>query len=193
VGDPLASIAGINAEKFVLRAAPASPASPLSPVESTLLASPVFPAPATTSVLSAAPANPSKTRHHFEGNRVLLAEDIEVNREIVIALLEDTHIDVECAENGSEALALFAADPRRYDIILMDVQMPEMDGYEATRRIRALDVPEAKTVPIIALTANVFSEDRAAALASGMNGHLGKPLSQQDMLATLSSFLSARP
>jgi PAS domain S-box-containing protein len=128
----------------------------------------------------------------FQGYRLLLVEDVEVNREIVSALLEDTQIDVDCAEDGAQAVEMFVRDPQRYQIIFMDVQMPVMDGYEATRRIRALDVPEAKTIPIIALTANVFREDIEKALAVGMNSHLGKPLDHKEMLATLSTYLLKR-
>jgi CheY-like chemotaxis protein len=126
----------------------------------------------------------------FRGYHLLLAEDVEVNREIVSALLENTLIDIDWAENGLQAFEMFAHDPKRYDIIFMDVQMPVMDGYEATRRIRELDVPEACTIPIIALTANVFKEDIEKALDSGMNGHLGKPLDEKEMLMVMSGYLS---
>jgi PAS domain S-box-containing protein len=130
-------------------------------------------------------------RHdRFPGSHLLVAEDIEVNREIVSALLESTLIDIDWAENGLQAVETFAEDPGRYDLIFMDVQMPVMDGYEATHRIRALDVPEAATVPIIALTASVFREDIEKALETGMNGHLGKPLDQEEMLATMRRYLS---
>ncbi|MDR3136290.1 MAG: response regulator [Coriobacteriales bacterium] len=125
----------------------------------------------------------------FPGRSLLLVEDVAINREIVLALLEPTLIDIDCAENGAEALQMFTADPARYDIILMDVQMPEMDGYEATKRIRALEASQAATVPIIALTANVFKDDIDRALASGMNGHLGKPLDLQAVLDTLKRHL----
>ncbi|MDR2295385.1 MAG: response regulator, partial [Clostridiales Family XIII bacterium] len=118
----------------------------------------------------------------YEGRCILLAEDAEINREIVLALLEPTRLRIECAENGVEAVRLFAENPERYDLIFMDVQMPEMDGYEATRRIRALDAPRAATVPIIAMTANVFREDVERCLEAGMNGHLGKPLDIDEVL-----------
>jgi PAS domain S-box-containing protein len=128
----------------------------------------------------------------LEGRRLLLVEDVEVNREIVSALLESTRIGIDFAEDGQQALDMFVADPKRYDIIFMDVQMPVMDGYDATRRIRELDAPESRTIPIIALTANVFREDIDRALGAGMNGHLGKPLDCQEMLVVLGTYLADR-
>ena len=126
----------------------------------------------------------------FNGRRLLLAEDVEINREIVLSLLEPTGLKIDCAENGMEALKLFGADPARYDLILMDLQMPEMDGFEATRRIRALDTPAAKVIPIIAMTANVFKEDIEKCLAAGMNDHVGKPLDMDVLLAKLRKYLT---
>jgi signal transduction histidine kinase/DNA-binding response OmpR family regulator len=128
---------------------------------------------------------------NFEGFRVLLAEDVEINREIVIALLNGTGLQIDCAENGVEALGIFSKSPESYDLILMDVQMPKMDGYEATRGIRALGIPEADNVPIIAMTANVFREDVEKCLAAGMNGHIGKPLDFGEVLSVLRKFLVA--
>lgn len=125
----------------------------------------------------------------FSAYTILLAEDIEINREIVTALLEPTKVTVESAENGIEALEKFKADPGKYDIVFMDIQMPEMDGYEATRRIRALGVPEAQTVPIIAMSANVFREDIEQGLAAGMNGHIGKPIDIATVLDTMRAYL----
>jgi signal transduction histidine kinase/CheY-like chemotaxis protein len=125
----------------------------------------------------------------FAGRRILLAEDIEVNREIVLALMEPTGIEMDCAFNGAEAVCLFEQDPRRYDLILMDMQMPEMDGCDATRRIRSLDVPWAQEVPIIALTANVFKDDINKCLEAGMNDHLGKPLNQDKIITALRAYL----
>jgi len=119
---------------------------------------------------------------NYDGRCVLLAEDVEINREIVIALLEPTKLEIDCANNGVEAVNMFSMDPDKYDIIFMDVQMPEMDGYEATRIIRALDVPKARTIPIIAMTANVFREDVEKCIESGMNDHIGKPLDYDELL-----------
>jgi CheY-like chemotaxis protein len=126
----------------------------------------------------------------FSGCRVLLAEDMEINREILIALLAPTRLEIECAENGAEALRMFGEAPGRYRMIFMDVHMPEMDGYEATRRIRALGSDEAKAVPIIAMTANVFREDVERCLAAGMNGHLGKPVERAHIIAALKKYLA---
>jgi PAS domain S-box-containing protein len=126
---------------------------------------------------------------NFAGRRLLLAEDVEINREIVLALLEPTALNIDCAENGEEALRMFSAAPEAYDMIFMDVQMPVLDGYEATRRIRALPVPRARSVPIVAMTANVFREDVEKCLAAGMNDHVGKPLSLEEVLERLRRYL----
>jgi len=126
----------------------------------------------------------------FADRRILLAEDVEINREIVIALLEPTKVGIDCAENGTEAVRMFSEAPDRYDMIFMDVQMPEMDGYEATRRIRALNVPKALTIPIVAMTANVFREDIERCLEAGMNSHVGKPLDFNEILEKLNEYLS---
>jgi len=128
--------------------------------------------------------------HDFSRHTILLAEDVEINREIVLALLEPTHLNIECAENGVQALRMFKATPDRYDMILMDVQMPELDGYGATRALRLLDIPRAKNIPIIAMTANVFREDIENCLAAGMNGHIGKPLDINELLKELRTYLT---
>jgi signal transduction histidine kinase/CheY-like chemotaxis protein len=128
----------------------------------------------------------------FAGYRILLAEDVEINREIVFALLEPYKLEINSAENGLEAVGMFGADPGRYDMIFMDVQMPELDGYEATRRIRAIDHPRAKQIPIIAMTANVFREDIEKCLEAGMNDHIGKPLDTGEILSILRKFLPAK-
>jgi len=125
----------------------------------------------------------------FSGHRILLAEDVEINREIVLALLEPTGLEIECADNGSEAVRMFGAAPDRYEMIFMDVQMPEMDGFQATRAIRALDCPQSKTIPIIAMTASVFREDIKNCLESGMDDHIGKPLDFDEILVYLRRYL----
>ena len=115
----------------------------------------------------------------FSSIHLLLVDDIEINRIIFIALLEDTGLSIDCATNGLEALQIFQANPEQYDIIIMDLQMPVMNGHEATRAIRALDHPRAKTIPIIAMTANAFREDVEKCLESGMNDHLAKPIDEK--------------
>jgi CheY-like chemotaxis protein len=120
----------------------------------------------------------------MEGKRALLVDDIDINRIIVINMLEDTGITIDEAGSGAEAIRLFSEQPENtYDIIYMDIQMPGMNGYEATQAIRALDRRDAKTVPIVALTANAFKEDIDRALSYGMNAHLAKPM---DMEKTMS-------
>jgi signal transduction histidine kinase/DNA-binding response OmpR family regulator len=126
----------------------------------------------------------------FEGYRLLLAEDVQINQEIVIAILEHTKAEIDCADNGAKALTMYNAEPERYDIILMDVQMPEMDGFQATRRIRVFENQKAlPPIPIIAMTANVFREDIEKCLASGMNDHLGKPIDLQELMTKLRRYL----
>jgi len=125
----------------------------------------------------------------YKDKYLLLAEDIDINHEIVTALLEPCNITVDHAENGIEAVQMFIDAPERYDIIFMDIQMPEMDGYEATQRIRASDATTAKSIPIIAMTANVFREDIERCLQAGMDGHLGKPLEIDKVLDTLKKHL----
>ena len=125
----------------------------------------------------------------FEGYTMMLVEDIEINREIVMTLLEDTKIAIVYEENGREAVEAFAKDPDVYDIILMDLQMPVMDGLEATRRIRALGTPKALAVPIVAMTANAFAEDVAACREAGMVDHIGKPVDVDVLMSKLAKYL----
>ena len=125
----------------------------------------------------------------FEDFHILLAEDIEINREIVMTLLEPTKIEIDCAVNGLEAVKLFSASPELYDMIFMDVQMPGMDGLTATQRIRALDITRAKEIPIVAMTANVFREDVQKCLKAGMNDHIGKPISYNNLTDKLRQYL----
>ncbi len=133
----------------------------------------------------------AKSADDFAGLTVLLAEDMEINREIVLALLEPTGIAVECAEDGAQALRMVEQAPQKYALIFMDVQMPVMDGYEATRRIRAMDAP-ASDIPIVAMTANVFREDVERCLAAGMNAHIGKPFLLDEVLAALRKWVKER-
>jgi len=125
----------------------------------------------------------------FKGYRLLLAEDVEINRDIVMELLKPTEIEIDCAINGAEAVKIFSAAPERYDMIFMDIQMPEMDGLEATRSIRALGSAKAREIPIVAMTANVFREDIEKCLNAGMNDHIGKPLDLDEVLEKLKFFL----
>ena len=112
----------------------------------------------------------------LKGRRALLAEDNELNREIAVELLKMTGMEVDCAGDGQEALERFLKDGDGYDLILMDIQMPVMDGHEAAKAIRRSGHPKAKTIPIIAMTADAFHEDVVKAGESGMNGHLAKPI-----------------
>jgi len=125
----------------------------------------------------------------FIGRRILIAEDMDINREIIYALLEPTRLEIDFAVNGLEAVRMAGENPGKYDMIFMDVQMPEMDGYEATRRIRSLGIPNAESIPIIAMTANVFKEDVENCLAAGMNGHIGKPINLDEVLKELRRYL----
>jgi len=126
---------------------------------------------------------------NFANNTMLLAEDVEINREIVLALLKPTELNIVCVENGVQAVKMFESAPSKYDIILMDVQMPEMNGYEATRAIRALNTARAKSIPIIAITANVFREDIEKCIEAGMNDHIGKPLNLNEIMKKMRSYL----
>ncbi|MBE8952469.1 MAG: response regulator [Quinella sp. 1Q7] len=126
----------------------------------------------------------------FSGRRVLLVEDIEVNREIAMAVLTEIGLEVDDADDGTVAVQKFKdSPPNHYDIILMDVQMPTMNGYDATRNIRALNRRDSKTVPIVAMTANAFEEDKENALNAGMNDHLAKPLDIPKLIETLHKYL----
>ena len=149
---------------------------------------------------------------NFSGRRILLVEDVEINREILISLLEQTGLEIESAVNGKEACEIFSAKAAAFDLIFMDIQMPEMDGYEATRTIRAFEAEAAgkntpdpgkpelsnetprlldspKGIPIIAMTANVFKEDVDKCIAAGMNSHVGKPINIEEVLAQLRKYL----
>ena len=124
------------------------------------------------------------------GKKLLVVEDNELNLEIASTLLKEAGFEVDTAENGKIAVEkVEAASADRYDLILMDIQMPEMDGYEATRRIRALPDTKKAALPIVAMTANAFEDDRKNALRAGMNGHIAKPLDIQKLFQVLSELL----
>ena len=127
----------------------------------------------------------------FRGKHILLAEDNELNREIAVEILSKYGFVVDTAENGVEAVEkIKESKPGDYDLVLMDVQMPLMDGGEAARQIRALPDPALAKIPILAMTANAFEEDRKSALECGMNGFLSKPINIEELIAALSSLLA---
>lgn len=124
--------------------------------------------------------------YDFRGKRILVVEDNELNREIVKAVLEETGFEVEEAENGAVAVdKIKTAGALYYDVVLMDIQMPVMDGYMATKKIRSLEDSDLANIPIIALSANAFEEDRKASTDAGMNGHLAKPVNVSELLKML--------
>ena len=127
-------------------------------------------------------------RHHT--GRILLAEDVELNQEIAVAILGDAGFTTEVAENGRIAVEMLRkSQPGYYQLVLMDVQMPVMNGYEAAKAIRKLENRKLASIPIIAMTANAFEEDRKEALASGMNGHIAKPIDVDNLISTLDEIL----
>ena len=124
------------------------------------------------------------------GKRILLAEDVYVNAEIMMMMLTMEEMDVEHAENGQIAVDMFSShEPGYYDAILMDLRMPEMDGLTATRTIRAMDREDARTIPIIALTANAFDDDVQRSMQAGLNAHLSKPVEADILFRTLRSLI----
>ena len=126
----------------------------------------------------------------LKGRHVLLAEDVTVNAEIMMMVLSMREIEADLAENGWVAVQKFArSDPGYYDAILMDMRMPEMDGLEATRTIRAMERADAKEIPIIALTANAFDEDVQQSMQAGLNAHLSKPVEPDTLFRTLESLI----
>lgn len=125
-------------------------------------------------------------QYDFTGKKALLAEDFELNREMAVDLLNLVNLSVECAEDGKQAVDMFLnSEPGTYDVILMDIQMPNMDGYEAMKAIRASGHPQAADIPIYAMTANAFSEDVAKALSAGANGHIAKPIDSKALYKLL--------
>jgi signal transduction histidine kinase/ActR/RegA family two-component response regulator len=133
-------------------------------------------------------AGESEASYDWKDRKIMLVEDIEINREIVSGLLEDTGIQIVAAENGLEAVNLFKSG-EKCDAILMDVQMPVMDGLAATKEIRGILTPSSLTIPIIAMTANAFKDDQESCYNAGMNAHIAKPINLENMLKTLDEFL----
>lgn len=131
--------------------------------------------------------------YDFTGCKVLLAEDTDFNRDVATELLDMVNMKVECAVDGKQAYEKFMeSQPGDYDAILMDIQMPEMNGYEATKAIRESEHPLAKDIPIIAMTANAFSQDVAEALAAGMNAHVSKPIDSDILYKTLKQYIQKK-
>jgi len=168
------------------------------------LSKPLFPSAIADAITEAIGLSHQSTNVHvdnsgiFKGHKILLAEDVDINREIVSVILEPTMMNVDYAFNGEEAVNMYKKSNNDYDLILMDVQMPDMDGYEATRRIREIEAEKIKQtesckypggVPIIAMTANVFREDIDRCLKAGMNDHIGKPLDIEEFFVMLRKYL----
>ena len=145
---------------------------------------------AETAEPEASPAPHGNDTRSFTGKSILLVEDNEINQEISKMILEEAGFTVDVADDGSVAVEkVRAAEPGRYDLILMDIQMPVMNGYDATRAIRALDSP-LSNIPIIALSANAFAEDKMNSLGAGMNDHVGKPIDVERLLSVLRQYLN---
>ena len=137
-----------------------------------------------------APKQPEEEeKPDFTGAKLLLVEDNELNREIAVDILEEAGFAVDTAEDGSVAVEIMRTFTGQYDLILMDIQMPIMDGYEATRQIRALPNEAAAQIPIVAMTANAFEEDKQLAFEAGMNGHVAKPINVPQLMQTLAEVL----
>ncbi|MGN1093930.1 MAG: response regulator, partial [Candidatus Neoclostridium sp.] len=126
----------------------------------------------------------------FKGKRILLAEDNELNAEIALTILKEAGFEVECASDGVVCVDMLEkADAGYYDLILMDIQMPNMDGYKATRTIRLLADKRKANIPVVAMTANAFDEDRKNAYKAGMNGHIAKPINVNELFATIADMI----
>ncbi|MCL1949255.1 MAG: response regulator [Turicibacter sp.] len=125
----------------------------------------------------------------FPGKKILIAEDIEINREIIAHLLSESGAILEFAHDGAEAVKKVLASPDAFDLVLMDIHMPIMDGFKATAEIRSQLSPTARQLPIVAMTADVFAEDIELCLEAGMDGHIGKPLDLSEVMGMLNKFL----
>ena len=139
--------------------------------------------------ITAVNGDEEELRTDFHGYKIIIAEDVDINREIISALLEDTGVEISFAVDGSQAVQMFTSAPEDYGLIMMDIQMPGLDGYEATRRIRASGAPRAAIIPIIAMTANVMKADIDRCFEAGMNDHLGKPVDMHEVLKKLGEYL----
>ena len=128
--------------------------------------------------------------HHWGDKTILLVEDIEINREIILGILAETGVAIECACDGVEAVEMWTAHGDRYDLIMMDMQMPRLDGLDATRQIRASGAHACTDVPIVAMTANAFKEDVIRCLQAGMNNHVAKPIDMDNLFDVLSRYLN---
>jgi len=162
------------------------------------LTKPLFPSTIAASIMEAtgvaiadkrADDAPEEGVADFSDVSLLLVDDVEMNREVFATLLEPTGVKIDIAVNGLEALEKFRDAPYKFDAIIMDVEMPVMGGHEATRAIRALDVEKARSIPIIAMTANVFKSDIEKCLECGMNGHLSKPIDIKLVIETIRSLV----
>ena len=144
-----------------------------------------------TKLISVSTKSDVALSERLKGCRILLVDDNELNREIALTLLEDAGFEVESAVNGQDAIdMLIQADPAHYQLVLMDIQMPVMNGYEAATIIRAMDDPIVSSIPILAVTADAFDEDKQKALSCGMNGHLPKPIEVSELFKAMDTMLS---
>lgn len=144
-------------------------------------------------------ASSTLNEHHahdqakLAGMNILLAEDNDLNREIALFILTEAGAKVTCADDGFKALSAFEqADAGTFDLILMDIMMPNMNGYEATRAIRSLSREDARTIPIVAMSANAFTEDKVRCREAGMDGHLTKPIDSDKLIDALSKIMAAK-
>ena len=136
------------------------------------------------------PLQQAEREKRYSGKKVLLVEDNELNREIAATLLEEIGISVDCVEDGTDAVErMNEVEDDRYDLIFMDIQMPKMDGYMATREIRTLKNNKKANIPIVAMTANAFEEDKEKSFKAGMNAHITKPIDIETIFAALDQVL----
>ena len=140
------------------------------------------------------PLYQTERENRYSGKKVLLLEDNELNREIATALLEEIGISVDSVEDGTDAVErMNEVEDDRYDLIFMDIQMPKMDGYMTTREIRTLKNSKKANIPIVAMTANAFEEDKQKAFKAGMNAHIAKPIDIKTILAVFNQVFGTTP